>query len=79
MKTEEDEAWEELEARLGRAQIEKAMVNLGNELEIYRNEILEEVATKLEQEFTLPFGTDTVASFAIWIRRMKREAGSKQL
>jgi hypothetical protein len=36
-----------------------------------RNRTLEEVAQRLEHEFKFPFGEDTVASFAVFIRRMK--------
>ena len=36
-----------------------------------RNRTLEEVAQRLEREFKFPFGEDTVASFATYIRRMK--------
>ena len=38
---------------------------------IIRNRTLEEVAQSLEQNFKFPFGTDTVASFATYIRNMK--------
>ena len=38
---------------------------------IIRNRTLEEVAQNLEQNFKFPFGTDTVASFATYIRNMK--------
>lgn len=72
MKTPEDEAWEELERKLGQKEVKDAMSNLNKELEVYRNEIIEEVATELEQRFTLPFGEDTIASFAVFIRGMKR-------
>ena len=71
--TEEDEAWAELESKLGKKQIEQAIINLQTEMEIYRNEILEEVATDLEQKFTVPFGKDTLASFVAYVRGMKRE------
>jgi hypothetical protein len=37
-----------------------------------RNEVLEEMAVELETKFTLPFGRDTVASFAAFVRGMKR-------
>lgn len=70
--TEEDEAFEELERRLGQKQVKAAMAKLDKELEGYRNEILEEVARELEKKFTLPFGEDTIASFAAYIRGMKR-------
>ena len=61
-----------LESKLGKKQIEEAILELQNEMEVYRNEILEEVATELEQKFNIPFGADTVASFASYIRGMKR-------
>jgi hypothetical protein len=38
---------------------------------VYRNELLEEVARVIEQ-FKIPFGEDTVASFAALVRGMKR-------
>mgnify|MGYP003347369353 CR=1 FL=1 len=38
---------------------------------IIRNRTIEEVAQNLEQNFKFPFGTDTVASFATYIRSMK--------
>ena len=72
MKTEEDEAFEELEHKLGKKEVAAVMANLNKELEIYRNEIIEEVASKLEQEFIIPFGQDTISSFAVYIREMKR-------
>jgi hypothetical protein len=39
---------------------------------LHRNDTLEEVANDLEKKFTGPFGRDTVASFAAYIRGMKR-------
>ena len=39
---------------------------------LHRNDTLEEVAVELERRFTGPFGRDTVASFAAYIRGMKR-------
>ena len=72
-KTPEDEAFEELERKLGQKEVKDAMENLNRELEVYRNEVIEEVAAKLEQEFRIPFAQDTVASFATWIREMKHE------
>lgn len=71
-RTPEDEAFEELEHKLGQKEVKDAMENLNRELEVYRNEVIEEVAAKLEQEFRIPFAQDTVASFAAWIREMKR-------
>ena len=70
---DEEEAWQELESKLGKKQIHEAIVNLNTELEKYRNDVLEEVASRLEQEFTVPFGTDTIQSFATYIRGMKSE------
>jgi hypothetical protein len=71
MRTEEDEAFEELEHRLGRKEVKEVMVRLDKELDVYRNEVIEEVAKALE-EFTIPFGQDTINSFATFIREMKR-------
>lgn len=71
MRTEEDEAFEELEHKLGRKEVKEVMVRLDKELDVYRNEIIEEVAQALE-EFTIPFGQDTINSFATFIRDMKR-------
>lgn len=71
MRTEEDEAFEELEHKLGRKEVKEVMVRLDKELDVYRNEIIEEVAQALE-EFTIPFGQDTINSFATFIREMKR-------
>lgn len=70
MKTDEDEAFEELEHKLGRKEVKDVMVRLDKELDVYRNEIIEEVAKALE-EFTIPFGQDTINSFAQFIREMK--------
>ena len=39
---------------------------------LHRNDTLEEVARELETKFNLPFGMDTVASFAVFVRGMKR-------
>ena len=71
--TEEDEAWAELESKLGKKQIEQAIISLNAEMEKYRNEIIEEVALDLERNFTVPFGETTVQSFATYIRGMKHE------
>ena len=49
--TPEDEAFEELDRKLNTKRIAKAMTNLNKELEIFRNEVIEEVASKLEAEF----------------------------
>ena len=69
--TPEDEAFEELDRKLSTKQITKAMKNLNRELEVFRNEVIEEVASRIEQEFIIPFGQDTIASFVVYIREMK--------
>ena len=69
--TPEDEAFEELDRKLNTKRIAKAMTNLNKELEKFRNEVIEEIATNLENEFKIPFAQDTVASFAVYIREMK--------
>ena len=74
MKTEEDEAFEELAKRQGdwglqgsrKHQIMRYAKNNA------RNEVIEEVAKELETRFTGSFGRDTVQSFATFIRRMKK-------
>jgi hypothetical protein len=68
MKTEEDEAWEELERRQN-ARLKKPVDD--DDTMVYRNELLEEVAKVIEQ-FKIPFAADTVASFAALVREMKR-------
>lgn len=57
---------------MGRKEVAQAMSNLNDELDAYRNDVIEEVALALE-EFTVPFGQDTVASFASYIRQLKTE------
>ena len=37
-----------------------------------RNRTIDEIADHLEDTFKIPFGQDTVASFAAYIREMKR-------
>lgn len=62
----EDEEFADLERRL------KAMLqDPTNLVEMDRNRVLEEVAVALEG-FTGAFGPDTVASFACFVRGMKR-------
>lgn len=53
-----------------RTEVKEAMVKLDAELDIYRNEVIEEVAQAVE-EFRWAFGVDTVASFTIFIRGLK--------
>ena len=65
--TEEDEAFKDLERKLN-----KRPKELDDDTMCYRNDVLEEVAAHLEHKFNAPFGEDTVASFAAYIRGMKR-------
>ena len=71
MRTEEDEAWEELEKRQKENRFYKEKKVDDDDTMVYRNELLEEVAQVIEQ-FKIPFAADTVASFAALIREMKR-------
>ena len=66
MKTPEDEAFEEIERRQQKPKHDD------DDTMCYRNDVLEEVAARLEFEFKIPFAQDTVASFAAFIRDMKR-------
>ena len=70
MKTDEDEAFEQIEKAQGwrKRQIANAM---DDDIMCYRNDVLEEVARALEA-FYIPFGQDTINSFATFIRDMKR-------
>jgi len=70
MKTDEDEAFEQIEKAQGwrKRQIADAE---DDDIMCYRNDVLEEVARALEQ-FHIPFGQDTINSFATFIRDMKR-------
>ena len=76
MKTDEDEAFEQIEQARGwrKRQIAEKQINadFDREYDIYkRNDVLEEVARAIEK-FKPAFGPDTVASFAIFVRGMKR-------
>ena len=66
MKTPEDEAFEEIERQQQKPKHDD------DDVMCYRNDVLEEVAARLEFEFKIPFAQDTVASFAAFIRDMKR-------
>ena len=66
-KTAEDEAFEAIEK-----QQQKKPTHDDDDILCYRNDVLEEVAARMEHEFKIPFAQDTVASFAAWIREMKR-------
>jgi hypothetical protein len=70
MEDYEDEAFKELESRLGRYKVKEVMTHLDKELSIYRNEVIEEIAKEIEG-FTPAFGIDTTSSFAIFVRGMK--------
>jgi hypothetical protein len=64
-RTLEDEAFAELEKRM------KPRVIDDDDTMCYRNDVIEEVATRIEQ-FSIPFGHSTVDSFAAFVRGMKR-------
>lgn len=80
--TEEDEAFEAIEkAQNLRKRQTDALIEEDMEISMQqhrdaiahvRNKTLEEVAHEIEK-FTFPFGVDTVASFAVFVRRMKEE------
>jgi hypothetical protein len=73
MKEPEDEAFEELAKRQGdwglqgsrKHQIMRYAENNA------RNEVIEEVAQHIEK-CTLAFGKDTIQSFAVYIRKLKK-------
>ena len=74
MKTPEDEEFERIEREQKR--INEEQEKLRNELYLYtvvqitRNQAIEEVAQEIEK--LKGFGEDTIASFAIYIRNMKK-------
>jgi len=82
MKDAEDETFEELAMKQVRAtasgnrkrQIAHMDVHShpAEFVHLHRNDTLEEVAVELEAKFTMPFGRDTVQSFATFVRGMKR-------
>ena len=65
-KTPEDEAFEDIERKQNAKPVDD------DDVMCYRNDVLEEVARRMEHEFKIPFAQDTVASFAAFIRDMKR-------
>ncbi len=69
MKTPEDEALDELEKSLGWRKRQIVQKQLSAEETIVRNETLEEVA--VEFDGMKSFG-DTAASFAVYVRGLKR-------
>ena len=83
MKSQADEAFEELALKQGhwqhtsgnrKRQIAHMDVHShpAEFVHLHRNDTLEEVAVELETKFTLSFGRDTVASFAVFVRNMKK-------
>lgn len=84
IKEPEDEAFEELERAQQRNAllVDKGCAERGcigydprdgdAVLMTTRNDTLEEVAVELETKFTGAFGCDTVASFAVFVRNMKK-------
>jgi len=70
MRTDEDEAFEQIEAK--QKQMEVAFTQgLDPYRELVRNQTIDEIARAIEK-FKPAFGPDTVASFAIFVRGMKR-------
>ena len=63
--TEEDEAFKELEERI---KYRDVFPKKDYNLPVDRNDVLEEVAKEFEK---MPFG-DTAASFAVFVRSMKK-------
>lgn len=72
MKTEEDEAFEELAKRQGdwglQGSRKHQIMRFAENAE--RNAVIEEVAQHIEK-CTLAFGKDTIQSFTAYVRRMK--------
>ena len=69
MRTEEDEAFEELEQSLGLRKRQIVQRQLSVEENITRNVVLEEIATAFDK---MRNGGDTAASFACYVRGMKQ-------
>ena len=70
MKSDEDEAFEQIEAK--QKQMEVAFTQgLDPYREMVRNQTIDEIARAIEK-CKPAFGPDTVASFAIFVRGMKR-------
>ncbi len=68
MRTEEDEAFEELEQSLGWRKRQIVQRQLSAEENTARNEVLEEIATVFDK---MRNSGDTAASFASYVRGMK--------
>jgi hypothetical protein len=69
MRTEEDEAFEELEQSLGWRKRQIVQRQLSVEENMARNEVLEEIATAFDK---MRNSGDTAASFASYVRGMKQ-------
>jgi len=69
MRTEEDEAFEELEQSIGWRKRQIVQRQLSVEENMARNEVLEEIATVFDK---MKNGGDTAASFASYVRGMKQ-------
>ena len=77
MKTEEDEAWEELEKAQGwrKRQIKEKVQQVERDniaYDIGWNSALEMAAYKLVNDFKAAFGEDTLASVAVYIKGLKK-------
>jgi len=68
MRTEEDEAFDELEQSLGWRKRQIVQRQLSTEENIARNEVLEEIAVVFDK---MRSSGDTAASFAAYVRGMK--------
>ena len=70
MRTDEDEAFEQIEAK---QKINEVAFTQGLDpyRELVRNQTIDEIARAIEK-FKPAFGPDTVSSFAIFVRGMKR-------
>ena len=75
--TEEDEAFNEIErqSKQRKEAVRASFLKPKSTQEFYdelRNQVIEEVAHKIEQDFRQSFGADTVSSLTIYIRNMKK-------
>ena len=70
MKTDEDEAFEQIEQAQGWRKRQIANRVQDDDTMCYRSEVIEEVARAIEK-FRGVFGDDTVDSFAIFVRSLK--------
>ena len=69
MRTEEDEAFDELEQSLGWRKRQIVQRQLSVEENMARNEVLEEIAIVFDK---MKSSGDTAASFAAYVRGMKK-------